>query len=299
MSERKEKLKYQLQKLHRDKLEQELEAINEELSEYYQSQQKESIKRRRENIYVLFALAIIGGFFSLIPRTSYTINTSFIIGFGVFASASLLFLIIKINTIALTKYTTKRSKLDNYSEYLFAFSINGILLLGGAVTLVNVFNIQTDEIYSTFVLVLLPGLTSFMITLYKYVTDERKRKQRRIERMERSESIREEMLDELSSKIEDIQEVDDQKRELELFHELTEGIEHAKDEFVKRERLEPIAKEMEDIEGVSDHITEVLREKLQETQKSLRSQDVDEESIEEKKDRLREEYEEMVSEKDS
>jgi hypothetical protein len=95
MSNEKEKLEYKIEKSHRKKLQQKLDDIEKELSENRITQQKITTKRRRENIYVLFALAIIGGFLSITQRSSVVLEPQFIGAFGIFAIASSIFIIIK------------------------------------------------------------------------------------------------------------------------------------------------------------------------------------------------------------
>lgn len=65
MTDAKKELEFKLQKLHQTKVEQELEEIRQELSDYHKRQEIISIKRRPKNVYVLFALAMIGAFFHL------------------------------------------------------------------------------------------------------------------------------------------------------------------------------------------------------------------------------------------
>lgn len=299
MSGRKEYIEYQLKKFHREKLEQELEGIRKELSDYYKNQEEISIKRRRENIYVLFALGIIGAFFTIIPRSSISIDMPFLIGFGVFVFASVLFLIIKINTVALSDSPAldgNGSKIDNYSEYLFAFSINGSIILVMAVAIVNIFNIQTDSLASSSISFITIVASGISVVFFRAYIAHRKEQQRRERIKSQSEEIREEMLEEMISGFDDLRNADDKKRELEIFNELSFKIEHARNEFASFEELEPISEELDDLEGVSDEVSDILRQKFSETRESLRDEKPEEESLEAKKEKLQEEYEELVFE---
>jgi hypothetical protein len=298
MSGRKEYIEYQLEKIHRAKLEQELGGIRNELSEYYSRREEISVKRRRENIYVLFALAIIGAFFTIIPRSSISIDTPFLIGFGVFVLASVLFLIIKINTVALSEYTASgenSGKIDNYSEYIFAFSINGSLLLVIAVAIVNVFNIQVSSLVSSGVSIV-AGLLSVLTAMLSQILTEKRKKQRRRQRMkDKSEEIREELSEEMISGFQNLREAENRKEELEIFNELSSLIKQSRHEFANVEELAPVSKELDDLEGVSDEISDILRETFSETQEELEDEKPEDESLEEKKRQLQEEYERMIS----
>lgn len=260
---------------------------------------KKPVSREGVNIYVLFALAIIGAFFSIISRSSFKIDTIFLIGFGVFASASLFFLIIKMNTVALTAPTSGKSKIDNYSEYLFSFSINGSLLLGGVVTLINIFNIQLNTFVPSIIPVAIAMIVSFLISSLTYLQDKRSQQKRRIRIRMKSEEIREEMLDEMTSGFEELRQADDGKEELKIFNELVDGLEQARDEFPDVERLEPIEEELEDLEKVPDEMAEVLRETFEETQSILSDEESNELTLEERREQLQEEYEEILAESEA
>lgn len=176
MTDAKKELEFKLQKLHQTKVEQELEEIRQELSDYHKRQEIISIKRRRENVYVLFALAMIGAFFSLVPRSPIIIDTPFLIGFGIFTLASVVFLIVKVNMLAISQspyISDIDKKIDIYSEYTFAFSINGSLLLIAAVSIINIFDIQVSPIISGIVSFLSSLISAFIIYYFsKYINQE-------------------------------------------------------------------------------------------------------------------------------
>ena len=296
MSGRKEYIEYKLQKLHQEKLEQELEGIRSELSDYYTAQEQISIKRRRENIYVLFAIGIIGAFFTIVPRSSITIDSSFLLVFGIFVFTSALFLIIKINTVALTESSTVGGNgMDNILEYLFAFSINGSIILVIAVGLINLFEIQLDDIMSNGIAI----LTLIISTLTVYLLQVSKRRQ--IKRHNKNltadrEQSREELLNEIISNFNELRQAEGEKEQLEIFNELSFKIDQAEHEFATADEVKPISNELENLEGIPDNIAEVLREKFSETQESLRDENPEEESLEAKKAALQEEYEELAFE---
>jgi hypothetical protein len=102
------------------------------------------------------------------------------------------------------------------------------------------------------------------------------------------------MLEEMVSGFDALRNVENKREELEMFNELSFKIEHSRNEFASVEELEPISEELEDLQGVSDEIADILRQKFSETQDSLQDEEPGDESLEEKKIRLREEYEELA-----
>lgn len=296
MSGSKEKLEYELQKLHQEKVETELEEISQELSNYYRRQERTHTKKRRENIYVLFAIAIIGAFFSLIPRSSISVDRQFLIGFGVFALTSLVFLIIKINTVALSDSFSKSNRVDNFSEYLFAFSINGILILISAIAVVSIFDIQVSQIMSGSIS-LITGITSLlMVLLWRYQKQQARREMIMNQIKENSKEHRQELLEEIKSQFKKLRSAETRKEKLIQFNELVSKIELAKSEFINKESIEEMSEEMDDIDNISDDMYDILQEEFEKAKEALQDDESEDENVEEQRERLRKEYEEILSE---
>lgn len=112
-----EAIEQRIQELHRQKLEKDLENIGELFRQYTNQAETTTQKRRRENIYVLFALGIVGAFFSVISGNEIFRSQSILFGFGVFAVAALIFLLIKMNTVALSDRSSSQHPVNKWDSY--------------------------------------------------------------------------------------------------------------------------------------------------------------------------------------
>lgn len=294
MSKEKEKLEYKIEKLHRKKLQQKLDDIEKELSQSRIKQQKITTKRRRENIYVLFALAIIGGFLSITQRSSVVLEPQFIGAFGIFAIASSIFIILKINTVAFLDASFAEGKnIDDYTDYLFIFSINGIFLLAIAIAVVNTLNIGVSDVQP----VVIPLLISIISGILSFLTQiQRKRKERKNmrERVSTREEIKEKLVDHILSEIENLRKADDQQDELNKFPQLALYIEQCRHEFTKPEDFDPIFEEIEDLKSVSDGLEDSIRQNFTEAKEYVHDKVMEKASIDEKQKRLEKEYEDII-----
>lgn len=136
--------KYELERLHREKMEVELKRTREELRRHTESSKEKTQRRRRENIYVLFALGIIGGFFTLYPN--FNVNTTFDYFAAFFVSVSFVFLFLKIHTIGVSDFQSEGAvnKIDYFADYLFLLSITGIIFVGPSIVLLDALDINLD-----------------------------------------------------------------------------------------------------------------------------------------------------------
>jgi len=294
MSNKKEKLEYKIEKLHRKKLQQKLDDIEKELSENRITQQKITTKRRRENIYVLFALAIIGGFLSITQRSSVVLEPQFIGAFGIFAIASSIFIILKINTVAFSDTSfAEETNIDDYTDYLFIFSINGIFLLAIAIAVVNTLNIGVSDVQPV-VIPLFVSIFSGILSSLIRARIKRKERKNMMKRTTTREEIKEELVEKIISEIEKLRKADDQQDELNKFPQLALYIEQCRHEFTKPEDFDPIFKEIEDLETVSDGLNDSIRQKFTESKEYVRSKVMEKAGIDEKQKRLEEEYEDIV-----
>jgi hypothetical protein len=294
MSNEKEKLEYKIEKSHRKKLQQKLDDIEKELSENRITQQKITTKRRRENIYVLFALAIIGGFLSITQRSSVVLEPQFIGAFGIFAIASSIFIMIKINTVAFSNVSfSEGNNIDDYADYLFIFSINGIFLLAIAIAIVNTLNIGVSDVQPV-VIPLLISIISGVLSFLTQLQIKRKRRKNMEERITTREEIKQELIDDIISEIEKLRKADDQQDELNKFPQLALYIEQCRHEFTKPEDFDPIFEEIDDLESLSDGLEDSIRQNFTEAKEYVRNKVMENASIDEKQKRLEEEYEDII-----
>lgn len=294
MSNEKEKLEYKIEKSHRKKLQQKLDDIEKELSENRITQQKITTKRRRENIYVLFALAIIGGFLSITQRSSVVLEPQFIGAFGIFAIASSIFIILKINTVAFSNVSfSEGNNIDDYADYLFIFSINGIFLLAIAIAVVNTLNIGVSDVQPV-VIPLLISIISGVLSFLTQLQIKRKRRKNMEERITTREEIKQELMDDIISEIEKLRKADDQQDELNKFPQLALYIEQCRHEFTKPEDFDPIFEEIDDLESVSDGLEDSIRQNFTEAKEYVHNKVMENASIDEKQKRLEEEYEDII-----
>lgn len=299
MSDEKEKLEYKIKKTHRKKLQQKLGEIQKELSESQATQQKMATKRRRENIYVLFALAIIGGFLSITPDSSAVIDPLFVRTFGIFALASVIFIIIKINTVALydISYIKESEKnLDDYADYLFIFSINGIFILITFATAVDTLDIEISQVqpYAFFLVVTLISAILSLIVGYYRNKKRRKELSRLSEYVHTSEEAKQELQENIISGIKNIGNANTKQEEINEFGEIAPYIQQSRNKFFEPEDYKPILEELDDLELESDELENSIRESLVEARNYVRNKVMQEASIDEKQQRFEEKYENMV-----
>lgn len=296
MSNKKEELEYKIEKLHREKVQKELEEIRKSLSLSQKKQERISNKRRRENIYVLFALAIIGGFFSITGESSILVEPPLIFGFAIFVIASFVFVFIKINTVAFAdmSFTEERNNnFDDYADYIFAFSINGVFLLALSIFVINTLNINIDAaspIVFTLVITLISAIISYL--LQNVVV--RRAKERASNLGYSQEEIKKELTEEIIQGINELKNASGQQEELNAFSELSIPMDACRDEFTKPEDFDPIMDELENLNSVSEEIRDSLKQNFSEAQEEARNKLIEQESLEQKITRFEKEYEEKV-----
>lgn len=299
MSSREDELEYKLEKVHREIIEEKLGQINQNLSEYYEYRNEMAQRRRRENIYVLLAVGIVGAFFSVLPKDTFTISGTFLIGFGIFASASFLFLLFKLNTIAIPASEDSEitsGKLNTYADYIFAFSINGSVVLVGIIIMINLYEISLTQLQTS----ITTGATGIIAILAGYMQRfifeywEKRKKRERIDR------IKNEIPNQIEQSFTELAQVDEQKKRLEKMHKILSQLDHLSDELSDSEIFIDLLESLDNTPGITDDIQEVVQARLEEiieekTKDKPTETEDEEESLKEVKNRLQNEYEQLLS----
>jgi hypothetical protein len=298
MSDEKEELEYKIEKLHRKKVQGKLDEIKKELSESRVNQQKIATKRRRENIYVLFSLAIIGGFLSITSRNSIVLDPVFIRTFAFFTVISLVFIIIKINTVALSNVSyieDNEKSLDDYIDYLFTFSINGVFILITFATAVDSFNIGISQVESIGLLIGTAIISAVISLIFGYFRHRQKQLYNLSAEMGKNrEEIKEELTEDIISEIENLKNTDDMQEEINEFKDLAIYIEQSGREFTEPEDFDPIFEELDNLDLISDELEESIRQSFTEKRENIRDKVMQEANMDERIERIEEEYEKMA-----
>lgn len=137
-------VKFELERIHRERVETELEALREHFSSYADLKEKRSRKRRSENIYILVALGIIGGYLSYNPNL--VLDTVYqLIGLA-FIVASGTFILVKVITVRAADIDQESgwNKFDNIVDASFAAIISGVFVFGSLAALFSIYNIETS-----------------------------------------------------------------------------------------------------------------------------------------------------------
>lgn len=147
-------IKFELKRIHRKRVETELEAIREAFSEYTELNEERSRKRRSENIYILVALGIIGGYLTYNPDLALD-SIYQVIGLA-FTVASAIFVLIKVITVRMADIpsNTNWNKFDNIVDGGFAVVITGVFAFGSLGAIVSIFNLQTVGIIQPITIIL-------------------------------------------------------------------------------------------------------------------------------------------------
>ena len=287
MSDRKEELEYQLRRLHREKVEQTLEEIHSELKTFYEDQAETSSNRRRENIYVLFAIAMIGGFITLLPPSSITIGTPYIYGFGIVATMALLFLLIKINTAA---FSSGRHRIDKISEYGFVFSLNTTVLLVASLAIVNILDIGAQTLGAV------AGVSTSFILSFIYIAYTSRRQEEEVISVAHSwyDKIHSELIEDTVENIKKLDEAESETRQRDVFEIVATQFEYCSHIYDDSSKLEPISNELNDLENTSEEMIEVLQEEFEKTVEYVEDKGSDEGPLTEKREKIREEYESIL-----
>jgi len=298
MSDSKEKLKYQLEKFRQKKLQQELEEIRNILSNSQRKREQISNKRRHENIYILFALAIIGGFLTILQQSSVLQSSAFVAAFAVFASTSSLFVFLKINTVAFAEpsfYPGARiGNIDDYADYIFVYSINGIFILFSAFIVVNALEIDINTA-STLVFTLIIGVVSIIFTYATEHYKQMKREDLKNREKKKSEEFKKELIEEVISNINEMKKADNRKEELDIYlNKLSKRLHACQNEFTEPEDFDPIFEELDDLEDLSDEVADSLVDSFDRSKETIRNRVIERATIEEKIERIEQDYEKVA-----
>lgn len=145
VSER-DQAQFELERIHREKLENEISLIREYINEYISYSEEIQRKRRIENIYILTALGIVGGYFTFNPNLEVS-STFQIVALG-FAAAASAFLLIKLITVKLGRFQKEStwSTIDNYADNIFPGLVISVFVLGSVSILISIYTIPLNRI---------------------------------------------------------------------------------------------------------------------------------------------------------
>lgn len=140
--EKDEKFEY----VHFTIVEEELSAIWTAVNDHVRSSRNRERKQRTENIYILTAIGIIGGFLNYNP--SLSINTVFqTVALG-FALGSSLFLFVKIMSVSGSRINTKSrwNYIDDLADKIFPGVITGVFIIGAFLFISDYYQIELSYI---------------------------------------------------------------------------------------------------------------------------------------------------------
>jgi len=261
--------KFELKRIHRERVETELEGIRKAFLDYAESTEKRSKKRRAENVYILVALGIIGGYFSY--NSGLKLNTIFQqIGLA-FVVASSLFILIKVITVRISDIDKSSlwSEVDNKIDILFAAVITGVFVFGTIAAVISIFNIQSSLIQNIAVAATtIVAFVAQLLNIYNEQADENKKS---------PEEIHDELIDNLF-RLPDSENVREDSEEIvNLVHQLSKSGALVSD-------LQGIKDKIGKIDGVPSHIQDEMisevvdiineREKEEKTEDELRAERV-------------------------
>jgi len=285
--DKKDNIKFELERIHRERVETELEAIRKSFSNYAESNEERSRKRRAENIYILVALGIIGGYLSynsnLVLETIYQQ-----IGLA-FTVASAVFILIKVITVRISDIPdeTVGNRLDDIVDVAFAAVITGVFVFGSIGAIVTIFDVQS-KFLGNGVAVIITGIT-MLAQLFRlqgsYINDQTKT----------TDEIYDDLIEKLfrlpesSSIEEDSEEIVEHVRKLSEAGAITPKIEDIKDKVSKIEGIPDRNKNyiLQEIEAIIEENKK--REKSEEELRGERIADLEEQ---------REEYYEKIREEE-
>lgn len=275
--------KYELTRIHREQVEEEISRIRESLEEAIQTSKNRSQRRRTENIYVLVAIGIVTGFFTIYPDFKISTQSVDLLAAAI-AGASVLFLFIKLNTASIGELgqDTIGSKADRLADLLFQISISGAFLLAIGTIGVNAFNISlTSQSSDLFVFTLTVMLISLMVVQYK-ITSERSQ----INRV-RFSDVQDAMFDLID---------EDSQAQEENVDEFLELLKTYKEDSATTQGLSQIRERVSSIRGLSsdqieriqDNLDNLIDEKSKETKTEQELREMRKEEREEKRREQRE-----------
>jgi len=295
MNKSREELEQELTRLHRERIEKELDEIKSTMASYTDSSRKRSYRKRRENIYVLLAIGVIGGFFTVAPRELFQVNQTVYLGGVVFVFASILFLFLKLNSVALANPQKTGvelvSKFDSSIDYLFVFSINGIIILFMSNLALNYFEIELADIGQIGML-LISSLLALLSTLRVFLRQRKRRKEFMKEQFDYMES------NELKSKIRDkfFELAETDSSEEEIINSLAEMLDDYKEYANQPDSLHQLKDEIEKIDGISSGVRTSIKEMFENAIQDMNDKMEQEKSIEEIQKEKRKELEEISAE---
>ncbi|WP_440005291.1 hypothetical protein [Halomicrococcus sp. SG-WS-1] len=279
---KKDYLDYQLSRIHREKIEDELDQIRLSIQQYFESSQERSQKRRQENVYVLVALGIISGFLTYYPK--FNIGSS---PFGLVATgsaiASAFFLFIKLNTVG---NSPREGRLDKIADVAFRVAASGIFVIGVGAILVTTFSEQISQIPTVAAQILTLILTVLMTAFSWY------NKMKQISDTPVTFNAVQDAMFSLAS--------NDEEGDTQSLEDLIQMIEEYKKHASTEESLVKLKQRAEQIEGFSNsqmkEITETLDDLIEEKSKETKTEEELREMRMAELDEERESYRERVQE---
>lgn len=241
----------------------------------------------------------MGAFFTSIPNKANLISDTILAAFGVFAVISLLFLFLKLNSIALAGSGKWADRFDDASEMIFAVSINGIIFVFGTTILVTIYNIDISAIQQTSAIVISISAAVVMSIIVEAVHKKLRKKQRQInfQRGESSAEIREELLDEIDTMISVISDDQPDSEVVSIYGDVRQQFEMLESEGVDSGELDELLNDIQSRSNIPEHIKVAMSSNIDDMKGRIGERKRERQSLEERLNELREERDRMVQER--
>lgn len=282
--EKVEEAEFELARIHREQLEEEVTRIRESVEEGIETSERRLQRRRTENIYVLVAIGIITGFFTVYPDFKISTQSVDLLAAGI-AGASTFFLFIKLNTVSVGEFgqDTLWTKADRLADLLFQLSISGVFLLAIGTIGINALDISlTPESSSAFTFTIaifatfLTYINSFRSKIYKSPSQDTIRFQEVQDRMfdlpDEDAQTQEENVAEFTDLLDEYKKHSDTTQTLEKIRKRVGHIRGLKDEQIERvqNHLDDLIEEKSRESKTEDELREMEREQREEQRKKYR-----------------------------
>ena len=276
-----------LTEIHHEVIESSLNDIRENLQAHAKISQVRSQRRRAENIYVLVAIGIITGFFTVYPQFRISTRPFDILATAI-TLASGLFLFIKLHTVSSSQ--TGEGNISTYADrlagLLFRLSITGAFLLGVSSAVVNVLDIDLTTLGAQ--VSQIAAISVFLATIiFTYFTRELTIQLNNRPRESTSNLNFQDMHDLMF----DLTEFDNSREGAEEFiesiqefapHSSTDQLEQIRDRVSKLDIQRDVRKE------IRDKLTEIIEEKRMESKSDEELREMRRDELRNEQDRFRE-----------
>lgn len=274
-----EEIEFEIERIHEERVEEELRLIRENSIEYANSSEKRSRKRRTENIYILIALGIVGGYLTYNPQLELPgFNILGLVTLG-FAIASAAFLFIKVVVVSQSGIgrETLWTRLDNFVDKSFPGLVTGVAILGFTIFIVDTFQIESTDLIQTGT-----ALLSIIVTVLTILS--------RLATVSQSEPI---SIDELENAIFELPAATDLQKEnnIDKFVSQLENYQRSGGDV---SQLEELKQKVELVKGLSEGDVEKIQREINRITEEAENENIPEEKIRKEKidelEQKREEY---------